>query len=200
MLNIKEMIIGKHCRLRHIIRYSNSPRQHNESVAEHSYYTALYAMIMAECLTHLTINHAILLQKALLHDTDECFSGDFIRVFKRSSEALANLIEKTAKDMIPQAFDMVPADSRQHREMCERWATAKDATVEGDIVAFADFLSVLSYVFQELQSGNKAILGSLEGLEDYLASFKSRKLSRDTHFQLWYKQAQGLIWDIQKTL
>src|SRR3990167_6610552 len=151
---LKELLLGSSSRLKNIIRFSNSHRIQDESVAEHSFGTALYCLVIGNELKlaglELDVNLAV--QRALVHDIEESHSGDFIRTFKHSDPELSKAIDRAAEKFAKSLFDeMSPKGSKN---LLALWKNAKDRTLEGMLVEFADFLSVLSYVIRESQMGN----------------------------------------------
>lgn len=198
-INLHEMLTGRTSQLRNIVRYSNGPRHHDESVAEHSYYTALYTLLMCEASNadggtpKLDVNLAV--RKAVLHDLDECISGDFVRSFKMSRPGLCEAIESAAFAQLPEIFFALTShDASASARLAEEAQFGKDHdTLEGSVVAFADFLSVLSYAIQEVDSGNDAIVRHLVGLTKYLESFEKRLLFSYPAPQGWYAEAAKLL-------
>lgn len=196
-LNLRELLAGRTSQLRNIVRYSNGPRHHDESVAEHSYYTAFYALVMCEVLrknkVHVDTNLAI--RKAVLHDLDECISGDFVRSFKMSRPGLCEAIETAAASQIPELFlPILQNDSVMSSSLAEEAATGKGKDcLEGQVVAFADFLSVLAYAIQEVDTGNAAIVRHLVGLTKYLKSFQKLELFKFEVAMAWYAEAERIL-------
>ena len=70
-------------KLRYIDRCSNTAHIKPYSVAQHSFYTALYALTFAQIENERAggddlYNIGVLLQKALLHDLEESETGDIL--------------------------------------------------------------------------------------------------------------------------
>ena len=147
------MLVGTTNRMRNVIRYSTCHRQHNETLAEHHYYTALFSALIAKDIG-VQVNTEIVMLKALVHDVEESVSGDFMRSFKHSSPELKAAIEKGSEAFVYSMFNRINSNGA----FDGAWKNAKDHSLEGRIVKFADFLSVLSYIYQELASGNKLII------------------------------------------
>jgi len=169
-LNLRELCLGYATRLRYVKRFSTSHVQHVENVAEHSYYTALYCMLIGRQLEGVQMG--LLLQKALIHDVDEAFSGDIIRMFHRDGGVLEKAAHERAGEMVARFCEAVATDSSDSAKLVHTWNTAKDpGTLEGRIVAYADFLSVLSYVAQEVDCGNHRLLDNLDEIAIYAAKF-----------------------------
>jgi 5'-deoxynucleotidase YfbR-like HD superfamily hydrolase len=168
-LDLPQILLGRITRLRYIKRYSICPRVHEESVAEHSYYTAFIALVVGMDLQ--TRGHSIqlgkLLARALMQDVDEAYSGDFIRMFKHSSPGLKTAIDAAALQFM-RGFATEAGLGSMYLGF---WTEAKDATLEGAIVSFADFASVVSYIAQELRSGNVVMREQLDELNKFCESF-----------------------------
>lgn len=188
-LKMKELLCGKLTRIRNVIRFSNSTRIKDESVAEHSYFAAYYALILAKMLeasTGVKIDYGTLLTRVLLHDLDEAISGDFVRHFKyvdpelhkKLDEASGELMKKEAFTGIFTAKFVCEDEFKTTDDLYMNWKSAKNDDAEGDIVAFADFLSVLSYVMNEIDCGNRRLISQLDDMYEYAASFRNRKLFR----------------------
>jgi 5'-deoxynucleotidase YfbR-like HD superfamily hydrolase len=169
-LNLRELCLGYATRLRYIKRFSVSHVQHIENVAEHSYYAALYAMLIGRQIPAVQIG--LLLQKALIHDVDEAFSGDVIRMYHRDGGVLEAAVHARSKTMVSKFCDAVSTDPSDSAKLEQMWDTAKDpGNLEGRILAYADFLSVLSYAAQEVDCGNRRILDHLSDIQEYAKQF-----------------------------
>lgn len=158
-MNIKGLLLGSSSRLQNIVRFSNSHRIKDESVAEHSFSTALYCLVLGSELRAkgLKIDVELAVKRALIHDIEESHSGDFIRTFKHSDPELAKAIEKAAEKFAGTLFKEM-ASAPVAKELLAMWKDSKDRTLEGMLVEFADFLSVVSYVLREALMGNRSLL------------------------------------------
>jgi hypothetical protein len=66
----------------------------------------------------------------------------------------------------------LPQFLQQH--ITHTWKHAKNVdTCEGIIVKLADFVSVLSYMYQELEAGNLSIVEHQESILEYFTGFKA---------------------------
>ena len=158
-MQLKGLLLGSSSRLCNIVRYSNAPRVQDESVAEHSFSTALYCLVIGSELRArgLKIDVELAVKRAIIHDIEESYSGDFIRNFKHSDPGLAAAIEKASAVFAKRLFQEM-ASPKVATELNEMWINAKNRTLEGMLVEFADFLSVVSYVLRECAVGNRSIL------------------------------------------
>lgn len=198
------MIDGELTRLRNVIRFSNSTRIKDESVAEHSFFTAYYSLILANHLKtveNIQVDIATVLSRALVHDIDEAKSGDFVRHFKYEDPSLAEHISKVTRSSMRGAFNdvfdnkyLVDSNYKSTLELQEYWENSKASGVEGDIVAFADFLSVLSYIMNEIDCGNKKLIRQLDDMYEYANSFYNRGIfSKYEEPRTWLFQVIALL-------
>lgn len=173
-LNIEEMLCGDPVRLRYVNRYSTCRVNHKETVAEHSYFVGLYASMIGLWCTRQGINVAwsLLMVRAMVHDMEEACSGDWPRHFKHSDDELAANLDRVAKIAITRMSTRLVGENPRST-IITLWEQAKDDTLEGKITAFADFLSVLSYVAQEHMSGNVFAMEHVQHLDQYYEGFKS---------------------------
>jgi 5'-deoxynucleotidase YfbR-like HD superfamily hydrolase len=110
--------------------------------------------------------------KALLHDMEECRSGDLPRPFKFSRPELAKALDEASCFAMADVLTEWSEDKELLNHWLHWWKNAKTRdTLSGAIVAFADYLSCLSHIFQELEAGNFAMLDHTTDLEGYHAEF-----------------------------
>ena len=191
-LNVKEMLIGHPVRLRYVFRFSTSRVQHPESVAEHSYYVCLYSLLIADwyndAVNSWESQHdseesldmvcvATLLRRAVIHDLEESRSGDFPRPFKHSDSDLKGILEQASHHAIEQVAEALlgklSVSNRFPKQLVKVWDNAKDDSLEGRILEFADFLSVLSFMYEELGAGgNRSISNHVRDMDAYFGKFR----------------------------
>jgi len=182
MLKMSDVVLGPAVRASHISRYSTIPVSHRESVAEHSFYVAFFAMLLADDL-HLTDADKLwLLKCALVHDMEECLTGDFLRSFKYSSIALRAELEEGAERAAKATFDEI------HKELSHwyvnAWRQAKNNTIAGQVIRYADFLSVVMYLSKEAASGNRYAETMIRGeLRSYWDLFNAVEFRRFDNYQ-----------------
>ena len=169
MLNLKKLITDNPCRLRYVQRFSTCRISRTESVAEHSYYTALFAMFIARHIKHGLAIELDVIQKALMHDIEEAVTGDIPRPFKvMFGPALNGLYhqacEKVTLDMLNEITD---EGAHFHQ-----WKNAKEDTFSGRVVQFADFLSVLSYLYEESRTANHRLTQHVHEMREYFQLFE----------------------------
>lgn len=168
-MNIRTAITGKTARMAHVNRYSSFPLIRPENVAEHSWWVTFISMLIGEDMNYRWtpecgrdwVNVGLLLERALVHDLSECVSGDIIRSYKYSSEAVLAVLKHADTLNMEQ---MVDEFGSQGSHVMFQWSTAKDDDIEGLIVRFADLAVVAFYVRDEYRTGNKALLAVLEDM------------------------------------
>jgi len=178
-LNIRELISGSPSRLRYVWRFSTSRVQHPESVAEHSYYVCLYALLIGErCISSATCDKMIdlqnLLRRAIVHDLEEAKSGDFPRLFKNSKPELKKLLDAVSLTAFSQLMHDV-VDHTTAMKYNRIWEDAKDETPEGRILEFADFLCVLGFFNHEHEGGNRTVHNHIQDMQGYFHIFHDKR-------------------------
>lgn len=182
-LDMEELLTGDIVRLRYVTRYSNCRRIHNESTAEHSFFVCLFGSIVADWVENhagVDLDWRRLAIGFAIHDADEALSGDFPRAFKYADSTLQSMLKSAASGVVRHLFDKIfkaPRTSKHARGYSpyytEIWFSAKDMeSVEGRIVCFADFISVVSYLVQETQAGNRAVIEREEVIVEYFKMFE----------------------------
>jgi 5'-deoxynucleotidase YfbR-like HD superfamily hydrolase len=182
-LNVRNLLTGPPNRLRYTFRYSTCRIAHPESVAEHSYYVCLYSLAIADWVNYsrldpkpgstyspLMVDKGLLLEKAVLHDLEECVSGDFPRTFKYSNEETKSVLDRMAEiafDKVSESLFGTSSGYLSERTVKAEWNSAwthgKDHTVEGRIVNVADFLCVLGFMNDEADAIRLQHVSVLEG-------------------------------------
>lgn len=140
-------------RMAHITRFSSLPVLNRESVAEHSFFVSLLALLMALDLRERKgedIPLGPLLARATVHDLDEALTGDFIRPFKYSSDALRRALHDSAAAALRAA--VAPGPGAEQLE--EWWTAAKDSSITGHLVHLADLWSCTLFARREVLMGN----------------------------------------------
>lgn len=168
-LCISALIRGSVKRISHTFRYSSLPVIRRENVAEHSWLVSFYSLMIAKDIqrdTGCSVDYGKLLSRALLHDIDESSSGDVIRVVKYASKDLKEAWDKVAEHLVLKLQEAIRVPIH------EEWSTAKADDLEGDVIKVADFASVISYVIEEILTGNKHLEPVLHEVRDYLRELR----------------------------
>lgn len=179
VLNLREAIAGLPINLRYVNRFSTSRCIRPENVAEHSYYVCLYGwMLVRVAIQNLELlpesARALtqeVLEKAVLHDIEECRTGDIHRPFKYSHPELKQALDQAADIAVEQICERLftPEGPDHPRRLVYVWKTSKDDSLSGKILRLADFLSVLSFVMQEGADAPKRLC--LETMREHFGQF-----------------------------
>lgn len=140
----------------HTTRYSGFAVHRVESVSDHVYNAMVYSSVISHHLQRegYEINHGLVLNKTLWHDYEEPSGlGDIKRGVKHSSPELSKLLEDLGRSFVVRAASRIELSST----ILRYWETAKDETIEGQIVRVADVLSVVAYLIEEHQLGNRTL-------------------------------------------
>ena len=183
--------------LRHVRRFTGCLLHHQESVAEHSWYVCLFAMLLGrDAMTRgWKIDMGTLLCRATVHDVEEGVTGDFPRPFKYSNEELKKHLDLAAKRglvSIYKSIELSEEDRLWHRL---HWVYAKDKDAEGAILSFCDLLAVLEFTHSEVQAGSRQILSYVMDAEQYIESFK---VERYAVIHPYLDDARGIFSEIKK--
>ena len=129
--------------LRSLIRYQNCPRLINESVAEHSFYVAIFVLKLKE---YYNFNLETALKTALIHDIPEAYISDIPHNIKVNNPELLNIVENIEEKIMKDRL------SDYAVELLKNFNTGN--TPEGLICQLADIISVVLYAKDELAVGN----------------------------------------------
>lgn len=136
-------------RLRNVKRFNTIPILSSQNIADHSYFTAVIAMDLArriEAETGYFVKLERLLQKALLHDLEEAFTGDIPHPIKRITDQTKSFFEDLAL-LVTSRF--LPAWVRE-------FVTLSKFGQEGHIVKLADYIELYIYCAEERLLGNRS--------------------------------------------
>lgn len=190
-LSIRNLLNGDIVRLRYVNRFSTCRLTKPETVAEHSFYTTLYALFITEWVlmysedtdfkrvgkAERTRILSEVLSKSLLHDVEECFTGDLPRPFKLAAKAQSPEAANALDDLSGLAAERVLHDVLQTEAstayMMRLWRDAKGVGFCSRIVEFADFLSAASYIMQEIKGNNSSMKEHGHELSSYLSKFEN---------------------------
>ncbi|MBI2675985.1 MAG: HD domain-containing protein [Candidatus Aenigmarchaeota archaeon] len=163
-----------------VIRFSAKTRLKDESVAEHSFHVAFYAMMLAdlELKDGRKINIERLLRSALLHDLEECVTGDILHDFKHRDRRLNKEIKRIASRFYMELMQSLPRGMSS--EYYRTWSNAKnEKTAEGKLLHAADRLDALLYSMEEYHLGNKTFRPIID---EIVKSLKEMKLKSVDYF------------------
>jgi len=155
MNNIIQFLFGFQRRLSNIIRFNTRPRTTDETVAEHSFFVALYVLILAEVLDKkgVKIDKLKAVRRALLHDLEECVAGD-VMTHVKDDGALKRAYDKIALVSVNMALDKLPTDIKDF--FTNEWIDFnKGESNEDWLVDVADDVSGIVYCKEQMNLGNK---------------------------------------------
>lgn len=129
-----------------------------EDVAQHSYFTALYAMILAdlEIRRGNKVNIENLLRMALLHDAEEASTGDIHHPFKHQDSCFTETIDARAMEWFEKLMGGLP-EELAHEYVKLRRATSDMTKTESNIVKAADKIEALLWAYEEYSLGNEQV-------------------------------------------
>ncbi len=122
--------------LRYIERFNFHYVSRKQTVAEHSYFVAYYAMVLARILGE---DEGMVCKLAILHDTHEVITGDIPHLYERIMDVKVlkcNYQDYATEGFLGGLFDQTYSDRVQ------------------DIVDFADLFELKIYLEEERKSGN----------------------------------------------
>lgn len=154
----EELLTGRIRRMSHVRRHSSIPVLRGENVAEHSWYAAMYCLVIAKDLKSFGEKYALidtgeLLQSALVHDIDEHATGDILRTVKHANTKVLDGIVEFAKEAVEDLSFCLGWPS-----LTGVWEDAKDSSLEGQILALVDVACVAAYMIEERGFGNRHVL------------------------------------------
>ena len=155
----------------YIERCSNAPHIRPYSVAQHSFYIALYAMLFAdlenERMREAKFKEEVfyehwdlydtseVMKKALIHDLEESLTGDILYPVHHENKSFRETLDKVREKCVnEEVFKELPKKVREY--YIRLWKTSKDTTKEGILVACMDKFEILMFAVQELDMGNQA--------------------------------------------
>jgi putative hydrolase of HD superfamily len=136
-------------------RFSVYKCHFREDVAQHSYFTALYAMVLAdlERRAGTVVNVERLMRMAVLHDAEEARTGDIHHPFKHQDVAFAETLDTRAFEWFGALLGGLPEDTAQEY-MSLRKAARDASSTEANILKAADKIEALLWAYEEYLLGN----------------------------------------------
>ena len=164
--------------LSQVIRFGIRKRLKDENVAEHSFHVALYAMLLADIEQKKfgnKVNMERIFRGALLHDMEECMTGDIIFHFKHSDKRLSTEIKRIGSKFYDKLIENLPRHMQKNYK--EIWLNCKDPnTIEGRIVWAADRLEALFYALDEMKLGNESFNETIKEIMNEMRKIKLKSL------------------------
>ena len=149
----------------------------SEDVAQHSYFTALYAMILADLERGkgTKVDTERLLRMALLHDAEEARTGDIHHPFKHQDAPFADTLDDRALEWFENLMGGLPEDLA-HEYIRLRRASREISTIEASILKASDKIEALLWAYEEYLLGNVHVRKALI-VEDILSKLDQIQLT-----------------------
>ncbi len=136
-------------RLDYVYRYTTIPIVVQESTSTHSYWVAIYSIMIHFHIHPDDKDIGCLLLNALIHDLPECISSDVVRTFKYSTPELKQEIDRAEKLLLSK----FPYNINFLFQFCQ---DNKNKYIEA-VTKAADFLSLFQYIRREIMRNNMEI-------------------------------------------
>lgn len=167
--DIREFIHGSRD-LMHVRRFTTVRGFQDESVAEHSYYAALYAMVICdlERLEGRRVDVAEVLRRCLIHDLDEARVSDIPRPIKHANPKVRSTIRKISEQVYHELISPLPEPVQ--KEYLRLWRESPSYEVK--VKKAADLLEALAWAVEESAMGNMRVK-SLKIVESLLEEIEA---------------------------
>ncbi len=171
-------------------RFSVYKCHFREDVAQHSFFTALYAMVLAdlERKRGTKVDMERLLRMALLHDAEEARTGDIHHPFKHQDVPFAETLDNRALEWFENLMGGLP-EGLSHQYIQLRRASKETSAVEANILKASDKIEALLWAYEEYLLGNVHVRRALI-VEDILSILDPIQLT----------SVKGLVTEIRKRI
>lgn len=171
-------------------RFSVYKCHFREDVAQHSYYTALYAMILADLERGrgTEIDCERLLRMALLHDAEEARTGDIHHPFKHQDSAFAETLDSRGLEWFSKLLGRLPQGVGSEYVKLRRAVRETDSK-EATILKASDKVEALLWAYEEY------LLGNTEVREAFIVEDILQKLD-----QIQLSSVKALVSEIRKRM
>jgi putative hydrolase of HD superfamily len=158
-------------------RFSVYKCHFREDVAQHSYFTALYAMILADLERGkgTKVDTERLLRMALLHDAEEARTGDIHHPFKHQDAPFAETLNERALEWFENLMGGLPEGLAQEYVRLRK-ASAETSAIEASILKASDKIEALLWAYEEYLLGNVHVRNALI-VEDILSKLDQIQLT-----------------------
>ena len=148
-----------------------------EDVAQHSYFTALYAMILADLERGrgVRVDSERLLRMALLHDAEEARTGDIHHPFKHQDSAFAETLDSRGLEWFGKLLGGLP-EGLVGEYLGLRKAVRETGSMEATILRASDKIEALLWAYEEYMLGHVQVRKALI-VEDILSKLDQIELS-----------------------
>ncbi len=158
-------------------RFSVYKCHFREDVAQHSYYTALYAMVLADLERGqgVRVDCERLLRMALLHDAEEARTGDIHHPFKHQDPIFAETLDSRGLEWFGKLLGGLP-EGLVGEYVGLRKAVRETASMEATILKASDKIEALLWAYEEYLMGNVQVRKALI-VEDILQKLDQIQLT-----------------------
>ena len=156
-------------------RFSVYKCHFREDVAQHSYFTTLYAMILADLERDkgTKVDSERLMRMALLHDAEEARTGDIHHPFKHQDIRFAESLDARAFEWFTTLMGGLPQNLREEYVRLRR--AERDDSIEANILKASDKIEALLWAYEEYLLGNVHVRKALI-VEDILSKLDQIQL------------------------
>lgn len=184
---MKELFLGKMTGLNHTYRFSGKMKNKDQSVSEHSYWTAIISLALtiyenkmrkkyANNLASLDVGKV--LSMALLHDVEEVITGDINHLFKHSSSG--QNFRKELDDLVKKEANLELFQKIICGEELEKfWLDSHEDSEINYIIKISDWLQLLQYVLEEKRRGNSYFQETLERVSGLLTRKTMEEIEKE---------------------
>jgi len=157
-------------------RFSVYKCHFREDVAQHSYFTALYSMVLAdlERKDGARVDVERLLRMAILHDAEEASTGDLHHPFKHQDSAFTEVLDSRAFEWFGKLLGGLPEDLAEGYVVLRK--AERDASMEAKLLKAADKIEALLWAYEEYLLGNVQVRQALI-VEDILSNLDQIQLT-----------------------
>lgn len=157
--------------LSHVVRWNFYPRSRPETVAEHCFYTAIFAWLLA---MKESVPEPKVVLAALVHDIEEAVTGDAPSLVKKHIPSWPEVAVQGLRELCP------PSPI----EFC--WHSAQ----RSDLVKLADSLAALAYAQEQAEAGNQ-VFKSIERQLVYKIRKSQNQAAIDLMLEMGYGETFG---------
>ena len=140
-----------------------------------------------------TIDYSSLLQKAIVHDFDELGTGDIPRVTKYADQACLERFKIIENKSIQQLEKFIDCD------LLGLWNSAKDSSLEGKLVKFADISAVVYKSWIEIVRKNNYSFHRVSREVEAVLKGVMQEITKDldnTALRIWFDAATSQLINI----
>jgi len=197
---VEEILQSELTNLNHVHQFQTQPILKSVSVAQHSYWVALYALVLHDQLFQMTDRETVL-ALALVHDLEEVVSGDINTVFKHRDPDMLQSLQVNAG----QALRELLYHDHVEEPLVGWYDLWEDSANEGEgywkehlVVKLADLMAATQTLITEIKLGNSNL--ALRARNVFLPRVLDLGYKYQVREEDIYKQASEVITDIRQTL